>query len=188
MVNVFRADLAVGLAGCVMYLLALGLQTYVARAPLDFLDGEQNVFHIDRRARQPLRPAVCRGIARALRVFLEKEHPPVYTLEPRAEGPRHITVKPNTKLVRPTSCTRTPHARGTHDLDMIQGPFTYNALLPNEIKVKPLSQDKEFEAKELLVFYRTNPDVKHIKPYTDIIYDSPVYPMITDKNGVVLSL
>ncbi|KAE8966299.1 hypothetical protein PR003_g29005 [Phytophthora rubi] len=46
MVNVFRADLAVGLAGCVMYLLALGLQTYVARAPLDFLDGEQNVFHI----------------------------------------------------------------------------------------------------------------------------------------------
>ncbi|KAE8951976.1 hypothetical protein PR002_g32813, partial [Phytophthora rubi] len=42
--------------------------------------------------------------------------------------------------------------------------------------------------KELLVFYRTNPDVKHIKPYTDIIYDSPVYPMITDKNGVVLSL
>ncbi|KAE8966298.1 hypothetical protein PR003_g29004 [Phytophthora rubi] len=83
-----------------------------------------------------------------------------------------------------TSCTRTPHARGTHDLDMIQGPFTYNALLPNEIKVKPLSQDKEFEAKELLVFYRTNPDVKHIKPYTDIIYDSPVYPMITDKNGV----
>lgn len=30
--------------------------------------------------------------------------------------------------------------------------------------------------------------MKHIKPYTDIIYDSPVYPVITDANGVVLSL
>lgn len=52
----------------------------------------------------------------------------------------------------------------------------------------PLSQTREFEAKELLDFYRTNPEVKHIKPYTDIIYDSPVYPFISDKNGVVLSL
>lgn len=30
--------------------------------------------------------------------------------------------------------------------------------------------------------------MKHIKPFTDIIYDSPVYPVITDANGVVLSL
>ncbi|KAF1775606.1 Phenylalanyl-tRNA synthetase, B3/B4 [Phytophthora cactorum] len=158
------------------------------------------------------------GIARALRIFLEKERPPVYTLTPRGEGPHSITVKPNTKLVRPYVVSavlrdvkftqerydsfidlqdklhqnicrrRTLVAIGTHDLDTIEGPFTYNALAPNEIKFKPLSQDKEFEAKELLDFYRTNPEVKHIKPYTDIIYDSPVYPVITDKNGVVLSL
>jgi phenylalanyl-tRNA synthetase beta chain len=51
-----------------------------------------------------------------------------------------------------------------------------------------LSQKREFDAKELLDFYRTNVDSKHLKPYTDIIYDSPVYPVITDKNGVVLSL
>lgn len=39
------------------------------------------------------------GIARALRVFLQKERPPVYTLVPRAHGPPHqITVKPNTKV------------------------------------------------------------------------------------------
>lgn len=62
------------------------------------------------------------------------------------------------------------------------------ALPPSEIEFVPLSQSKAFNAKELLDFYRTNPEVKHIKPYTDIIYDSPVYPVITDKNGVVLSL
>ncbi|GMF12726.1 unnamed protein product [Phytophthora lilii] len=158
------------------------------------------------------------GIARALRIFLEKERPPNYTLAPRAAGPHHITVKPSTKLVRPFVVSavlrdvqftqerydsfidlqdklhqnicrrRTLVAIGTHDLDSVEGPFTYNALPPNEIKFKPLSQDREFEAKELMDFYRTNPDVKHIKPYTDIIYDSPVYPVITDKNGVVLSL
>ena len=37
-------------------------------------------------------------------------------------------------------------------------------------------------------FYRTEPSVKHIKPYTDIIYDSPVYPIIYDSERTVLSL
>uniref|UniRef100_A0AAV1V4Z7 phenylalanine--tRNA ligase n=1 Tax=Peronospora matthiolae TaxID=2874970 RepID=A0AAV1V4Z7_9STRA len=158
------------------------------------------------------------GIARALRVFLEKERPPVFALAPRAEGAHELLVKSSTELVRPYVVSailrdvqftqerydsfidlqdklhqnicrrRTLVAIGTHDLDTVEGPFTYSALPPNEIKFKPLTQNKEFEAKELLDFYRTDPDVKHIKPYTDIIYDSPVYPVITDKNGVVLSL
>uniref|UniRef100_K3WGC6 phenylalanine--tRNA ligase n=1 Tax=Globisporangium ultimum (strain ATCC 200006 / CBS 805.95 / DAOM BR144) TaxID=431595 RepID=K3WGC6_GLOUD len=159
------------------------------------------------------------GIARALRVFLQKERPPVYKLVPRADGPAHeITVKSNTKLIRPFVVSailrnvqftqerydsfidlqdklhqnicrrRTLVAIGTHDLDTIEGPFTYDARPPTEIKFQPLSQKREFDAKELLDFYRTNVDSKHLKPYTDIIYDSPVYPVITDKNGVVLSL
>lgn len=41
------------------------------------------------------------GIARALRVFLQKERPPVYKLMPRAEGPHEIVVKPSTKV---TNC------------------------------------------------------------------------------------
>ncbi|KAG3137207.1 ABC transporter C family member 7, partial [Phytophthora cactorum] len=45
-VKVFQADLAVVLAGCIVYVLALGLQTYVTRALLEFLNGEENVFHI----------------------------------------------------------------------------------------------------------------------------------------------
>ncbi|KAE8894100.1 hypothetical protein PF005_g29487 [Phytophthora fragariae] len=46
-VKVFRADLAVVFAGSVVYVLALGLQTYVTRALLEFLNGEQNVFRIE---------------------------------------------------------------------------------------------------------------------------------------------
>lgn len=44
--------------------------------------------------------------------------------------------------------------------------------------------------KELMDFYRdpANGDFKHLKPYADLIYDWPVYPIITDKNGDVLSL
>src|SRR5690606_30819049 len=33
-----------------------------------------------------------------------------------------------------------------------------------------------------------DPVVKHLKPYTEIIYDSPVYPVIYDSNNTVLSL
>ncbi|OWY96349.1 Multidrug resistance protein ABC transporter, partial [Phytophthora megakarya] len=45
-VKVFWADLTVVLVGCVVYVAALGLQTYVTRALLEFLNGEENVFHI----------------------------------------------------------------------------------------------------------------------------------------------
>ncbi|KAE8988741.1 ABC transporter C family member 3, partial [Phytophthora fragariae] len=46
-VKTFQAQIAVVLLGCVVYVLALGLQTYVTRALLEFLNGEENVFHID---------------------------------------------------------------------------------------------------------------------------------------------
>lgn len=38
-------------------------------------------------------------------------------------------------------------------------------------------------------FYR-NPanDCKHLMPYTDLIYDSPVIPVLVDSEGTVLSL
>ena len=35
---------------------------------------------------------------------------------------------------------RTIVSMGTHDLDTIQGPFTYEALPPDQIKFKPLNQ------------------------------------------------
>lgn len=85
---------------------------------------------------------------------------------------------------------RTYVAIGTHDMDTVEGPFHYKALAPELIRFVPLTEDnnREFEGKELLDFYREDPSAKHLKPYTDIIYDSPVYPVIMDNKGTVLSM
>ena len=38
-------------------------------------------------------------------------------------------------------------------------------------------------------FYRDpKNDCKHLAPYTDLIYDSPVVPVVCDSNGTILSL
>jgi hypothetical protein len=44
-------------------------------------------------------------------------------------------------------------AIGTHDLDTILGPFTYDAKPPGDIKFQPLNQDKEYTATELMDLY-----------------------------------
>lgn len=42
---------------------------------------------------------------------------------------------------------------GTHDLDTIKGPFTYEALPPKDIRFVPLNQTKEMDGEELMTFY-----------------------------------
>jgi len=76
-------------------------------------------------------------------------------------------------------------AIGTHDLDTIQGPFSYEALPPSQIKFKPLGQDQEYTAEQLMELYSTE---SHLKAYLPIIRDKPVYPVIYDSNRVVLSM
>jgi phenylalanyl-tRNA synthetase beta chain len=83
---------------------------------------------------------------------------------------------------------RTLVAIGTHDLDTLSPPFRYEARAPEDIQFVPLSQSKSFRGDALIEFYRTDPSVKHIKPYVDIIASSPVYPVIYDSKQVVLSL
>lgn len=83
---------------------------------------------------------------------------------------------------------RTIVAIGTHDLDKIEGPFTYEGKAPESIEFVPLDKTKSFRADHLMEFYETDPSHKHLKPYVPIIKDSPYYPVIYDKNGVVLSL
>ncbi|XP_006008677.1 phenylalanine--tRNA ligase beta subunit isoform X2 [Latimeria chalumnae] len=80
---------------------------------------------------------------------------------------------------------RTLVAIGTHDLDTISGPFTYTAKPPAEIKFRPLNQTKEYTASELMDLYKTD---SHLRHYLHIIEDKPVYPVIYDSNGVVLSM
>eukprot|EP00240_Pyramimonas_obovata_P000517 CAMPEP_0118935706 /NCGR_PEP_ID=MMETSP1169-20130426/15784_1 /TAXON_ID=36882 /ORGANISM="Pyramimonas obovata, Strain CCMP722" /LENGTH=593 /DNA_ID=CAMNT_0006878765 /DNA_START=54 /DNA_END=1835 /DNA_ORIENTATION=+ len=77
-------------------------------------------------------------------------------------------------------------AIGTHDLSTIQGPFSYEALPPEDIKFVPLKQTQEFNAKDLLDHYKAN-DLK-LKAFVPLIQSSPVYPVIYDANRTVLSL
>jgi phenylalanyl-tRNA synthetase beta chain len=55
---------------------------------------------------------------------------------------------------------RTLVAIGTHDLDTIQGPFTYEALPPKDIEFIPLNQTKSMNGVELMNFY----EVMHMRP------------------------
>jgi phenylalanyl-tRNA synthetase beta chain len=80
---------------------------------------------------------------------------------------------------------RTLVSVGTHDLETIQGPFHYKALVPEKIKFAPLNQTKEMNAAELMTFYEKD---KHLGRYLHIIRDKPLYPVIYDSKDTVLSL
>ncbi|KAG7237189.1 hypothetical protein INR49_032687 [Caranx melampygus] len=80
---------------------------------------------------------------------------------------------------------RTLVAIGTHDLDTISGPFMYTAKPPGDICFKPLNQTNEYTATQLMSLYKTD---SHLRHYLHIIEDKPVYPVIYDSNGVVLSM
>lgn len=83
---------------------------------------------------------------------------------------------------------RTLVAIGTHDLDTIKAPFSYEALPPQDIEFIPLGQTETRRADALLSQYEEDPTYKHLKPYVPIIKDSEVYPVIYDADRVVLSL
>ncbi|KAG8718511.1 phenylalanine--tRNA ligase subunit beta [Ceratobasidium sp. 394] len=158
------------------------------------------------------------GIARALRIFLEKEKSPEYKLVPPPGGPENyltITIAPETAQIRPyfagailRNIRFTPRsyasfidlqdklhqniarkrqlvAIGTHDLDTLRPPYTYEALPPNQIKFVALGKTEEKRADELMEIYQGE---KHLSRYLHIIQDSPVYPIIYDSNRTVLSM
>lgn len=47
---------------------------------------------------------------------------------------------------------------GTHDLDTIQGPFSYEALPPKDIKFVPLNKTAEMDGPQLMDFYAVRKD------------------------------
>lgn len=80
---------------------------------------------------------------------------------------------------------RTLISMGTHDLDTVSGPFSYEARAPETIKFKPLNQTAVVDGNELIKLYEG--DLK-IRKYLHIIRDSPVFPVIYDSKRTVLSL
>ncbi|XP_050435827.1 phenylalanine--tRNA ligase beta subunit [Adelges cooleyi] len=154
------------------------------------------------------------GLVDALLVFQKKIEPPRFNIL-TTKAPLKVFVKPNTKQIRPyvvaavlrdvtfnqaryasfidlqdklhqNICRkRSLVAIGTHDLDTIKGPFTYDAQPPDDIKFQALNQTEVHSATKLMDIYSTH---AQLKQYLNIIKDSSVYPIITDSDGVVLSL
>jgi len=155
------------------------------------------------------------GVVRNLNIFQGKMKIPRYEAKKNTKAGQTLVIDKSTKDIRPHCVTavlrnvkftkerydsfidlqdklhqniarkRTLVAIGTHDLDTIKGPFKYMAKPPDQIKFKPLNQIKEFTAPQLMELYSTD---SHMKQYLHIIKDSPVYPVIYDSNGVVLSM
>ena len=76
-------------------------------------------------------------------------------------------------------------AMGTHDYDNFEGPITYEARKPEDIKFVPLGETKEMDGVEFIAHCKKD---NYIKEYVPIIEDKERYPIFYDKNGVVLSL
>lgn len=125
------------------------------------------------------------GIAQALNQYLGRVDPPNYKLSP-AKPEISLTIKESTTQVRPYAAAailrnikftqrsydsfialqdklhanlcrqRTLVAMGTHDLDTLKPPFTYEAWAPKDIKFVPLNQSKEMNGEELMEFYKTD--------------------------------
>ncbi|KAI6246338.1 Phenylalanine--tRNA ligase beta subunit [Erysiphe necator] len=89
------------------------------------------------------------------------------------------------KLHQNLARNRTLVAIGTHDLDKIHGPFSYEALPPKDITFIPLNQKTEMNGSELMEFYEHD---KHLGKYLPIIRDSPLYPVIFDSKRTVCSM
>lgn len=89
------------------------------------------------------------------------------------------------KLHQNLARQRTLVAIGTHDLDTIKGPFTYEALPPKDISFIPLNQTKKMTGEELMHFYEAD---KNLGKYLPIIRDKPVYPVIFDSDRIVCSM
>lgn len=75
---------------------------------------------------------------------------------------------------------------GTHDLDTVSGPFSYEGRQPTAINFVPLEFEQEFNAKDLLEHYKESGN--KLRKYTHLIEDKPVYPLFLDSTDTVMSL
>ena len=83
----------------------------------------------------------------------------------------HLTVGRNRKKV----------AIGIHDFGTVSPPFTYKAVLPDEISFTPLQGTERMTPAEILKEHDKG------KAYAFVLEGKKRYPVITDRNGEVLS-
>jgi len=74
---------------------------------------------------------------------------------------------------------------GTHDLDKIKGPITYEAVAPADIKFQALKQTESMTAAELCIKYK---DDNVMKKFLPILEGHDKFPVFFDADRNVLSL
>jgi phenylalanyl-tRNA synthetase beta chain len=179
--------------------------TYMGAGP-EGVQGDVMTFDIF-----PNRPDLysVEGIARGLRGFLGLElglphyatgsattdfivHPNVANVRPFAVGGIVRGLDLDTALLRSlvdlqeklhltVGRKRRKVAIGIHDLDRVAPPFTYKAVLPQDVRFTPLGLAEEMDLLDILV--------KHEKgrEYAHLVASQPVFPIIVDAKGRVLS-
>ena len=86
------------------------------------------------------------------------------------------------KLHATHSRNRKQASIGLHDLNKIVPPITYCAKKPEDIKFIPLHETEEMNGREILE------KIQKGREYKYIIDKSPVYPILHDSKGTILSL
>lgn len=152
------------------------------------------------------------GLVRALKAYLNRTLPEPLTT---VAGPITVTVAPSTQQIRPfIACAvlcdikmtpaiydslidlqdklhsglgrkRTIISIGTYDLDTLTPDFSYDAVSPEQIQFVPLNRTQSVNGHELMQTLES--DLK-LRKFLPIIRDAPCYPVLKDKNGVVLSV
>ncbi|KAJ1607099.1 phenylalanyl-tRNA synthetase beta chain [Cryptosporidium canis] len=74
---------------------------------------------------------------------------------------------------------------GTHDLDKVEGPFFYDARPYDEVKFVPLIGTTEVNGRQLLDLLGKH---QQLKKYIPLVESETLLPVVTDKNGVVMSV
>lgn len=149
------------------------------------------------------------GISRALRAFLGYE--PGLRSYAVGESSVDLLVEPSVKEVRPyiwsalvegneitdplirsmmdlqeklhltLGRNRRKVAIGIHDFGTVEPPFTYKAVLPDELSFVPLQGDRRMTPSEILKEHEKG------KAYAFVLEGKRRYPMIMDRKGEVLS-
>lgn len=72
-------------------------------------------------------------------------------------------------------------AIGIHDMDKVTPPYTYKAVLPPDVRFTPLGLAQELDLLEILTKHEKGREFAHL------VASQPVFPIITDARGQVLS-
>src|SRR5207245_377197 len=96
-------------------------------------------------------------------------------------GVRLSLVDLQEKLMLTVGRHRKKVAIGIHDMDKVTPPYTYKAVLPEDVRCTPLGMAEEMDLREILA--------KHEKgrEYAHLVASKPRFPIITDARGEVLS-